>query len=75
MKVKTTEEQQEAERKEREKKLKMYTGATEKVFAKVGVKCFIFHVIYLYCISLLMSLKLNYKYKVTVCHNTRCKTL
>ena len=36
VKVKTTAEQQEAKRKEREKKLKLYSGATEKVFAKVS---------------------------------------
>lgn len=35
IKVKTTAEQQEAKRKEREKKLKIYTGATERVFLKV----------------------------------------
>ncbi|XP_038070452.1 geranylgeranyl transferase type-2 subunit alpha-like [Patiria miniata] len=34
LKVKTTAEQQEAKRKEREKKLKLYTGATQKVFQK-----------------------------------------
>ncbi|XP_022098091.1 geranylgeranyl transferase type-2 subunit alpha-like [Acanthaster planci] len=34
LKVKTTAEQQEAKRKEREKKLKLYTGATQRVFQK-----------------------------------------
>ncbi|KAL4235249.1 hypothetical protein ACF0H5_006887 [Mactra antiquata] len=34
VKVKTTAEQQEAKRKEREKKLKIYTAATEKIFEK-----------------------------------------
>nr|XP_054748223.1 geranylgeranyl transferase type-2 subunit alpha-like [Lytechinus pictus] len=34
LKVKTTEEQQEAKRKEREKKLKLYTAGTQKVFEK-----------------------------------------
>lgn len=34
VKVKTTAEQQEAKRKEREKKLKLYTGATQMIFSK-----------------------------------------
>ena len=36
--MKTTAEQQEAKRKEREKKLKLYTAGTERVFEKVR-KC------------------------------------
>lgn len=35
--MKTTEEQQEAKRKEREKKLKLYTAGTQKVFEKVSL--------------------------------------
>lgn len=35
VKVKTTAEQQEAKRLEREKKLKLYTAATNRVFSKV----------------------------------------
>jgi len=36
LKVKTTEEQQEAKRKEREKKLKIYNLTTTKIFEKVS---------------------------------------
>ena len=42
LKVKSTAEQQEAKRKEREKKLKIYNAATARVFEKVCTVCIIF---------------------------------